>query len=85
VNSPTGIVKVNQHTLELPEEEARTLFLTAVAMSRKSGALAISPDTTVVVNQASQVSIIIPSGFADEYNPQAALSHLTSGRSAAIG
>ena len=65
----TGIVTVNNHTVELPEADARVLFLAINAAARRGGAIAISPDTTVSINEASQVSITISSGFLEEYNP----------------
>jgi len=80
----TGLVQINQHITELPEAEARTLFLAAVAMTKRSGALAISPHITVAITAATQVSITIADGFVDEYEPEKVLSDLTRGRTAVI-
>ena len=68
--STKGIVTVNDHTVELPEADARLLFLAITAAARHGGAIAISPDTTVNINQATQSSITISSGFTDEFNPE---------------
>jgi len=73
----TGTVRINEHTIERPEAEARTLFLAAVALSRKPGALVINDDVTIVINQATQISITITGGFVDEYDPQAVIDRLT--------
>jgi len=67
--SRKGVVTVNGDTVELPEADARLLFLAISAAARHGGAIAISPDTTVTINQATQSSITISSGFLDEYNP----------------
>jgi hypothetical protein len=72
-----GTIRINEHTIELPEAEARTLFLAATALTRRSGALAINTDTTIVVNQATQISLTISGGFTDEYDPQAVIERLT--------
>jgi len=71
MNTGMGIVTVNNHTVELPEADARVLFLAITAAARHGGAIAISPDTTVNINQATQSSITISSGFTDEFNPEA--------------
>jgi hypothetical protein len=73
----TGIVCINEHTLELPEAEARTLFLAATALTRRSGPLTIDIDTTIVVNQSTQISLTIAGGFVKEYDPQAVIDRLT--------
>jgi hypothetical protein len=76
----SGIVHINSHTIELPEAEARTLFLAAVAMTKRPGALAISTSTMLAITAATQVSITINDGFAEEYNPQGVLDQLLRGR-----
>ena len=77
-----GIVRINEHTIELPEEEARTLFLAAVVMTKRPGALAIDADTMLAITPATQVSIAINGGFADEYDPQRVLDQAMRTRSA---
>jgi hypothetical protein len=75
-----GTVRINDHTIELPEAEARELFLAAVAMTRRTGALTISSDVTVAVTSATHVSITIPNGFADQYNPSSVIEQASRGR-----
>lgn len=72
-----GIIRINEHTIELPEHEARTLFLAAAASSKRTGPLAINADTTIVVNQGTQISLTITAGFTDDYDPQAVIDRLT--------
>jgi hypothetical protein len=78
----TGTVRINEHSIVLPEDQARTLFLAAVALTRRTGPLAISPDTTVAVNQSTQLSLSISGGFEDEFDPQGVLDRALSKRSA---
>ncbi|MET3510814.1 hypothetical protein ABIC64_002243 [Plantibacter flavus] len=62
-----GIVRINDHVLELPEAEARQLLKSAVAASRNGRPLPISPDTSVLINQATQISLTITDGFLEPY------------------
>ncbi|MFZ4894195.1 hypothetical protein ACL9RL_07075 [Plantibacter sp. Mn2098] len=78
----TSIVTINERTIELPEEEGRTLFLAAAALiSRRGGPLVIDNNTTIVVTAATQVTISISGGFTDQYNPQGALDQALRTRS----
>lgn len=79
-----GTVRINDHTIELPEAEARTLFLAAAALTKRPGALVINADTTLAITSATQVSITIPDGFTDEYNPDEALEKALRGRPAVV-
>jgi voltage-gated potassium channel Kch len=79
-----GIVRINEHTVELPEDEARTLFLAAAALTRRGGPIAINNDTMIAVTSATRVSIDINNGFNAEYNPQQVLDQATRGRSALV-
>lgn len=81
----TSIVTINERTIELPEEEGRTLFLAAAALiSRRGGPLVIDNDTTIVVTAATQVTITISDGFTDQYNPQGALDQALRTRSVRV-
>lgn len=65
----TGTVQIGPHSLELPEDEAPALFLVAGTAAKRGGAMAISPDTTVILNSATPISLTIAAGFTDEYDP----------------
>jgi len=80
MTSLTGIVRINEHTIELPEDEARTLFLAAVVMTKRPGGLAINSSTMLAITSATQVSITIEDGFADEYDPQRTLDQVMRAR-----
>ncbi|MGG7509374.1 hypothetical protein [Plantibacter sp. YIM 135249] len=83
--SVTSTVTINERTIELPEEEGRTLFLAAAALiSRRGGPLVIDNDTTIIVTAATQVTITISDGFTDQYNPQGALDQAMRTRSAHV-
>ncbi|MDR6613596.1 hypothetical protein [Leifsonia sp. 1010] len=70
-----GIVHIDNHEQELLEPEARTLFLLAVTTARRGGgALAISPHVMVMITPNTRVSLTIPDGFAEEYDPGALLN-----------
>ena len=84
MTTSTGIVRINEHAIELPESEARTLFLAAVVMTKRPGALAINSSTMLAITSATQVSITIADGFADDYNPQRILDQAIRTRSATI-
>ena len=79
-----GIVRINEHTVELPEGEAMALFLAAAALTRRPGALAINADTMVAINATTQMSLSIPGRFTEEYNPQAVVDRLHKKRGVAV-
>jgi hypothetical protein len=79
-----GLVQINERTIELPEADARALFLAASAMTKRTGALAIDKNTVVTINSATQIALTITEGFVDEYNPHAALAEATRGRVAHV-
>ncbi|MCS5715111.1 hypothetical protein NVV95_11165 [Herbiconiux sp. CPCC 205716] len=68
-DNTTGTVTIGRHTLTLPEEQARALFLAAGYASKRSAALVISPDITTVVKPGTEVSITITGGFTEEHDP----------------
>jgi hypothetical protein len=65
----TGTVTIGSHVLELPEAEARNLFLLAAAAGKRGNPLAISEDVMVAVTPGTPVALSIPGGFVDDYNP----------------
>lgn len=76
-----GIVQIGAHTLELPEDQARTLFLLAGATSGKGGGpIVISSDTTVVVTRCTPISITISGGFEEAHDPAADLARTMARR-----
>lgn len=81
-DTKTGAVCVGALSVVLPEVEARTLFLAAGARARRGGPIVISPDHTVYVNPATQISLTIESGFADDYDPERDLAAMNRNRSA---
>jgi len=81
MTKPTAAVHINEHIVELPEAEARTLFLAAVAMSKRTGALAITTDVMVAITPATRISLTIPDGFHSEYDPAAVVELMTRTRS----
>jgi hypothetical protein len=76
-----GTVTIDTHQRTLPEEQARTLFLLATAISKRGGgALAVDPDTLVIVNSSTPIT----DGFTDQYDPATQLDALTKGRKITI-
>jgi hypothetical protein len=76
----TGTVQVGPHSLELPEDEARALFLVASTAAKRGGAMVVSPDTTMILNPATPISLTIAAGFIDEYDPLGQLDRITTRR-----
>jgi hypothetical protein len=79
--TPSGTVTIGTITVELPEAEARTLFLAAGARARRGGPIVISRDHTLYVNPATQISLTIECGFADDYDPERDLAAMSRNRS----
>ncbi|MDO9398386.1 MAG: hypothetical protein Q7T71_17715 [Herbiconiux sp.] len=73
----TATLTIGQHILELPEDEARTLFLAAGAASKIGAPIAISPHVTVLISHSTPISLTIPNGFADQYDPAGDMQRLT--------
>jgi hypothetical protein len=80
----TGTVRINTDTIELPETEARALFLAAGAALRQHIPLVISPDVVVYINEATQLSLTIKDGFAEDYDPQAVIDRASKSRSVTV-
>ena len=77
----TGTLTIGHVTRTLPELEARTLFLAAGAIAaRQPTGLVIDRDTCVVVTSATHIALTIDQGFADLYDPDAALALATRSR-----
>lgn len=72
----TATVTIGAHTIELPEDEARALFLVAGTAVKRGGAMAFSPDTSVILNSATPISLTITAGFTDEYDPHGQLDKI---------
>ena len=79
MTAATGIVRINEHTIELPEEEARTLFLAACVSMRKGIPLVMSRDVTVYIGQAADLCLTIAGAFGDAYDPQGAIDSTPRG------
>ena len=77
----TGTLTIGHLTRTLPEAEARTLFLAAGAIAaRRPTGLVIDQDTCVVVTATTHIALTIEQGFADAYDPDAALDRATQPR-----
>ena len=78
-NDATGSITIGTLTLNLPEGEARSLFLAAAAIANRTpGALVVNGDTCVVITASTHISLTITNGFVDAYDPGAALVSATS-------
>lgn len=58
----------NQHEVCLEKDEALALFKHAVAMRRRGGMLSITPDTVIVINDGTHMSITIEDRFRDAFD-----------------
>lgn len=70
MTQPTGTVRIGQHTVELPADEANTLFGALIQTSRlpRGGPAPITPHTVVNVTPSSDISLTITDKYANEYN-----------------
>jgi hypothetical protein len=64
-----GTVTIGTYEVTLPEEDARTLFLAAMVVQKRSQPLAVTADTMLVITPATPITIVIAGGFAGERTP----------------
>lgn len=70
-------LRIADHTLELPEEDALRLFTVAAGSTRIGGTIVLNEDTMVVVSPGTTVSITSAGYFADQCDPAKQLETIT--------
>ncbi|MFL1999505.1 hypothetical protein [Microbacterium sp. A1-JK] len=63
----TATVRVGEHTIELPEPQAKALFSAITATAKKGGLAPVSPDTVIAVGPQTPISITTNGTFAEEH------------------
>jgi len=84
MSTTRGTVHIGSHVIDLPEEEARALFLAAGVALRSRVPLVVTHDTTAYINEGTQLSLTIEGGFRDEYNPQQVIEQAGRTRAATV-
>lgn len=64
-------VQIGDQRVEGEEEALRDLFMAAAVTARRGGYFVISPDVATFLSPATPITIHIPGGFTDEFNPSA--------------
>lgn len=67
-----GLVKIGDHTFELPDDEARTLGEAALIAQRRNGWISPTDDLMISITAITPISIEIEGEFADEISAKPA-------------